>query len=300
MLLLPCCLQVLEASSRLQLDWRRFLGLLLWYHSPQRTAPAPAAGPSTPLPRGTSAGGALSIGATRNQPGHAAAAIRLYASLLAERDAMPATAAHSSAVPPPLPPYAEEEALMRVHSAPLGMYRPLDLQYAVLQLWAAQQQARAEEAAAAAAAAGEGIVSTTTPAASPCGPPAAPVAALLSAAGHTSNASDSLFPWQLLTVLQALGAATPADQLAAAASDESQGTGGSGCGLQVDTLPASGSASGSAGGGGAAQESWSLVLAGHTGLISQLLAVGGLAEWAVFVALQLPDTGGWVGWAGWG
>jgi hypothetical protein len=103
-----CAPQVLEVSERLQLDWRRFLGVMLWYHAPQRSAPA---APDSPVPPATPQGAGGARLPMRRAGG--GAAVRAYGALLAECAASRASVPLAPAVPAPLPPYAEDEELVR-------------------------------------------------------------------------------------------------------------------------------------------------------------------------------------------
>ncbi|KAJ9516120.1 hypothetical protein QJQ45_024546, partial [Haematococcus lacustris] len=270
--------QVLEVNARLRLDWRRFLGLLLWYSPPPGPpSPPPYAGP-TP----------------RNLPGHAATAIQSYALLLQQRaaSATPASAAATAAlgaqgqqqeqlvaaVPPPLPPYAEEDGLGPAAGGP-GLEGPLDLQFSLLQLWAALQFNDQPPPDAAEAQPGW----SNSPMTRLGGLPPQPLLpGLVNPGSHSSNPCDALLSWQVMSVLQALGVLPGADCLAAAAAEAAE----AGVGL------------GAGGGAGAVGEGvveraqgWEVWCAASLGLVSQLLSAGDMAGWAMFVALHLPDAG---------
>lgn len=161
--------QVLEANARLQLDWRRFLGLMVWYYNPATTA--------------SDASNAAQA-SVRHQAGHVASAIRAYAAMLEEKAG--SSSSSSATVPLPLPHYAEDELGGALGTASGGA---VDLQFALLQLWAADQEQQQELGRS-----GEAP------------PPQPPFAALLAASGHSANPCDGWVTWALATVLQALGA----------------------------------------------------------------------------------------------
>ena len=80
------------------------------------------------------------------------------------------------------------------------------------------------------------------------------LAALLQAAAHSPNPLDGSLAWHVMTALQAVGVLPTA--AAAEAHDEAEG----------------------------------LLLAAQLNLITQLRMAGGMCEWAVYVALHVPDN----------
>lgn len=86
----------------------------------------------------------------------------------------------------------------------------------------------------------------------------------MQAASHSPNPLDTSLTWHLLSVLTSIHVLPGAADAAAA---------------EADAPPSSDGARTS-----------ELLLHTHLNMIAQLLLLGGMCEWAVYVALQLPDT----------
>ncbi|KAG1657439.1 hypothetical protein FOA52_011719 [Chlamydomonas sp. UWO 241] len=158
--------------------------------------------------------------------------------------------------PRPLPIYMDERASAGA-CRPCEAHSPsaTDLHYELLCLWAQQAVARS------AGAGGDG----NAPLAPGDAIDAESCAALLQAAAHSPNPLDGSLAWHVMSVLTSIGVLPSAgDALAAADEDRS--------------------------GGPPVHE---LLLQAHASLIGQLCLVGGMCEWAVYVALTLPSPPGW-------
>ena len=93
------------------------------------------------------------------------------------------------------------------------------------------------------------------------------------AAAYSPNPLDANLAWHMMTTLQAIGSLPMGSQ------DE-----------RVDD----------GGGSGMGQEVHGLILSAHLNLVTQLRLMGGMSEWAVYVAMHLPEEGATAAAAGMG
>ncbi|KXZ47639.1 hypothetical protein GPECTOR_34g798 [Gonium pectorale] len=227
--------QVLETQRLLSLDWRRLLGLHLWYGTPSTVSPM--------------------------------AAVRQY---LVDRHVEPAT------VPHPAPYHVEGLQPSATGAGGAGGAAAVtsgatDVQWELLQLWSTTAASAAADCLAddqmvtpvGVAAAAERTRATWL-AGGGC-------SRLLRVAGYSSNPLDHSLAWQLMTALQAAGVLpTPGTQSAA--------------GLDARADPCNASLYGEA------LSPYDDDMLGTTmEFITQLLMAGGLCEWALYVALSIPD-----------
>ncbi len=260
----------MEVIRQVPLDWRRALGLFVWYYSagggPQAAAAAEAG---------------------RNLPGHLAQALAAFAQHLQAQQP----------VPLPTPPYAQAR-VRRVGAAPRNLTRPQPPPCTTPDEAAAPRWMRAGRARASITGHAPCASPSTPPQDSAVGPSISllaslrqpvdvqhavmqlwvqreggdaagllldPPAELLAASGCSANPCSAGLPWLLLTALQACGVLRPlrdADLAAAASGAEEERR----------------------------RQHWPTVLHAHMALVGQLLLAGDMSEWALYVALHLPDV----------
>ncbi|GLC36634.1 hypothetical protein PLESTM_000483300 [Pleodorina starrii] len=220
--------EVLEPQRLMTLDWRRLLGLYLWYGTPNTRSPVTA--------------------------------VKQY---VMDRHSEPAVVPHPA-------PYHVEGLQPSATGAGGGggsgaaASGSTDVQWELLQLWATTPAAATADCLAEGLEASASGVAAAAARALAAWLDGGGCSRLLRCSGYSPNPLDHSLAWHLMAALQAVGVLPPAGSAAPPDTD-----------TDVDAS--------------ARAQYDNEVLTTTLEFISQLLLAGGLCEWAVFVALTIPD-----------